>query len=802
MSVERADERVTPNLPIQLVRGTDRDFLSVMIGVLMHGVLLASAAACQQGERRESAGDVAATVPMRPTPVSSFDDDVRAAQGELAEGRGWFATRRVAPALKDSVRRTPEAVLVAARAAAAWAGWDEVQKLLVDEPWLASRFSGEGHELLARSALERNDASGARTHAEAALRLASDQTARAIRMVLLARALDRLDVRDSAAGTYRRAADALPAVREWLLLRAAGSTADAKARERLYSGIRGPATRARVPHTEAQTLERFRADLAAADAYEKLGDMPSAYRLRLQSSDQVQRSGIRAGLLGYIQRDARGGNLARALEVLDAAFPQLDPTSQLVVTRRAAEGGVSGRAMTGFARVPAALLTDADVISWARALIASGKPTEAASRIAARRFGAVAAPEAAYVRGLALVRAGRTTLARAALQRVTTSHASSPHAADALYLLADLESDAGRESRARDLFQRACVAKAPGSFSDEACFRAGILSYALGNARLAATAFDELPRRFPASQEVSAARYWAGRAWERTGNAALARERWSAVLQREPLSFYASGSARRLGTKQWTPAPAQVPRSPRFQGALTRAAVLEHLGMDTEERYEYEGIESEAAAAPAEALTAGAALLDRGEVVRAIRLGWRAVTAAREGRDPTSGPMDERGYSLAYPLLREVQLLARSRANNLDPALVAAIIRQESSWNPRAESHAGARGLMQIMPRVGEAIARSHRYPVWDPALLFDPDVSLELGTAHLRAALSATSNLPRALAAYNAGGSRVRRWARRTGASDPELFIERIPFVETRDYVRIVLRNIELYRALHGLRK
>ena len=86
--------------------------------------------------------------------------------------------------------------------------------------------------------------------------------------------------------------------------------------------------------------------------------------------------------------------------------------------------------------------------------------------------------------------------------------------------------------------------------------------------------------------------------------------------------------------------------------------------------------------------------------------------------------------------------------------------------------------------------------------LLFDPDVSLELGTAHLRAALSATSNLPRALAAYNAGGSRVRRWARRTGASDPELFIERIPFVETRDYVRIVLRNIELYRALHGLRK
>jgi soluble lytic murein transglycosylase len=156
-----------------------------------------------------------------------------------------------------------------------------------------------------------------------------------------------------------------------------------------------------------------------------------------------------------------------------------------------------------------------------------------------------------------------------------------------------------------------------------------------------------------------------------------------------------------------------------------------------------------------------------------------------------------------YPLLRDVELtlVGRARANNLDPALVAGLIRQESSWNPRAVSRAGARGLMQVMPSVGEEIARSLRYPFWDAALLFDPNVNIELGTAHLRAALS-THSLPRALAAYNAGASRVRRWVRRTGADDPELFIERIPYTETRDYVRIVLRNTEIYRALHGLRK
>ena len=153
-----------------------------------------------------------------------------------------------------------------------------------------------------------------------------------------------------------------------------------------------------------------------------------------------------------------------------------------------------------------------------------------------------------------------------------------------------------------------------------------------------------------------------------------------------------------------------------------------------------------------------------------------------------------------YPLLRRDALVAQARANHLDPALVAAVIRQESSWNPRAVSRAGARGLMQVMPPVGKEIAQSRNYPLWDPALLFDADVSLELGTSHLRAALAESNALPRALAAYNAGASRVRRWAQRTGADDPELFIERIPFVETRDYVRIVIRNAEMYRGLYGL--
>lgn len=781
--------------------GMDRDLFRFMLNGLLPAIVLASTMACQQGDRRDSPGEVSATLPLRPAPIPTPDVDVRAAQVELAEGRAAAASKLVMPVLRIPERRTPEALLVASRAAAEWGGWTLVKAMLAYEPWIDTRFGGEGRELLARGALERGEATEARINAEAALRVSGAADARAVRLVLLARALDRLDQRDSAAATYLKAADALPLAREWLLLRAAGSTASARERERMYASLRSAPARGRIANTEAQALERFRLDLAAAAAYEKIGDMPSAYRLRLSSdNDAASRSGLRAGLLGYLQRDARGDDLQRGIEVLDAVFPQLDATSQLLVARRAAEGGMSARAVAGFSRVPPASLTDADVVAWSRALIAVGRPTEAARRLSARRIGAASAGAAQYLRGLALVRAGRPSAARPVLQRIVGAYSSSGEAADALFLLADMESDARRDPRARDLLQQSCVHKPTGSFSDEACFRSGILSYALGNARRAAVVLDELPTRFPNSPELTAATYWAGRAWERAGNPALARDRWTTIVTREPLSYYASVSARRLKTTQWTPAPAQLAPSPHFQAAVARASVLRLLGMETEEKYEYEGMEAEAQESPSLALGAGVALLQQGEVPRAIRLGWKVVGPSRAARD-SAGRFDNRGYALIYPLLRAPQLRAWSSANKLDPALVAAVIRQESSWNPRAVSRAGARGLMQLMPSVGEAIARSRRWPVWDPGLLFDPDVSLELGTSHLRAALSQYRDLPRALAAYNAGASRVQRWMRRTGARDPELFIEQIPFVETRDYVRIVMRNAEMYRALHGLR-
>jgi soluble lytic murein transglycosylase len=138
----------------------------------------------------------------------------------------------------------------------------------------------------------------------------------------------------------------------------------------------------------------------------------------------------------------------------------------------------------------------------------------------------------------------------------------------------------------------------------------------------------------------------------------------------------------------------------------------------------------------------------------------------------------------------------------VEPALAAALVKQESNFTADAVSPAGARGLMQVMPEVGRSLWSSRDAAArgaWSAERLFDPEVNLALGMRHLRAALRTWPHPAYALAAYNAGGSRVRRWRAAAGGDDPELFVERIPFEETRDYVRIVLRGRDLYRVLYG---
>ena len=140
-----------------------------------------------------------------------------------------------------------------------------------------------------------------------------------------------------------------------------------------------------------------------------------------------------------------------------------------------------------------------------------------------------------------------------------------------------------------------------------------------------------------------------------------------------------------------------------------------------------------------------------------------------------------------------------ARANGLDPYLVAALIRQESEFNPGAVSRANAYGLMQLLPSVGKEISKKDGQRHFKTNDLLDPIINLNLGTQDLRKSIDRYGGqVDYALAAYNAGDTPVHQWMSLNNYKDIPEWVESIPYTETREYVQAIVRNRELYRAVY----
>ncbi len=146
------------------------------------------------------------------------------------------------------------------------------------------------------------------------------------------------------------------------------------------------------------------------------------------------------------------------------------------------------------------------------------------------------------------------------------------------------------------------------------------------------------------------------------------------------------------------------------------------------------------------------------------------------------------------PFLEEVKRLrngSRWREN-----LVWAIMRQESAFNPNATSWVGAAGLMQLMPSTARSEAKALKMKDYN---IYNAGQNIVLGTAHIARLLKSFGNVEQSVAAYNGGGGSARRWL--AGRKDVPLdeWIESVRFEETNDYVRKVMANLHIYRALYG---
>lgn len=740
---------------------------------------------------------------IEPGPVPAEDGDsqvalepsdsaVVAANTHLARGRPWYAYQALRPALADSTRRSPSVIFLAATAASRWGGWREVERLLGPAEWTDSLFNGEGRVLLIRAALERNADSLAAARAVLAVEYARDRVSRGERLVLLARALDRRNRLDSSRATYLRAASDLPALHDWLVLRAAGVAPTRARRDSIYELLSTPAARERAPRVEASTRERHGDIAGAADAYAQMGDSLSAVRLRLVRARGTTRLALRRRLMAIVRSGANSREAERAVEILDAAGVRLTPTEELAVAHMAESRGWWSRAATAYGRVlQRSSLRSADRYAYGIALLRIGRSRSAARVLARIQAPSPLLPAASYQRARALLGARQPRSARTVLRELLRRHPGDTLAGAALILLADLAMDERRDADARAALRQAYTRFPTSGQAAQARFRAAVLAFAAGRTRTAANELDSLLALHPSADDGMAARYWMGRALLAIGDTATARARWRTVAAEYPMTYYGVLAAERLGELPWAPpiVPDTFAEIESLTKAMSRVDHLEKLGMDSEARTELEMLADAADSSAERLLTTAYLMREHGLVARGVQLGLRAIRA--------SPSADARAYRLVYPIVHREAIILESRRRNLDPALVAAIIRQESGFNPRATSSAGARGLMQMMPSVGRAVARSIDVPEWRPDLLYQPDINLQLGIRHLEAFIS-RYEAPYALAAYNAGESRLVRWLRRPGARDPELFVERIPFTETRDYVRIVLRNRAMYRALY----
>jgi soluble lytic murein transglycosylase len=186
----------------------------------------------------------------------------------------------------------------------------------------------------------------------------------------------------------------------------------------------------------------------------------------------------------------------------------------------------------------------------------------------------------------------------------------------------------------------------------------------------------------------------------------------------------------------------------------------------------------------------------KGELRRAITLMRRAYPQSLTS-DGHELPLEIR--QVLFPLVYWDLIRKYSQAHNLDPYVVAALIGQESTFDPGARSVANAIGLMQIVPATGRRLARTLGIRRFTPAQLTIPQTNVRLGTLHFSRLVRQFGGAHFALASYNAGENRVIRWKAERPGMDQDEFIDDIPFPETQNYVKRILGTAEDYRILYG---
>ncbi len=342
-----------------------------------------------------------------------------------------------------------------------------------------------------------------------------------------------------------------------------------------------------------------------------------------------------------------------------------------------------------------------------------------------------------------------------------------------------------------------------GTRAERAAWKAGWWSYKNGEYGDTVRVFEKAAATFPRSDYRPSFLYWSARSHGKLKAGEHAESRMRIVMADYANSYYGRLAAKSMPRyTRASDADEAIPAAARRAASdiaepptagLIRLLLAAELYDDALNELRY--VQRTAGTSPVVEATMAWAYHRKGELRRAITLMRRAYPQFLTADQALPRELLQVIFPLTYwDLIRK-----HSAARGLDPYLVAALIAQESTFDPEIRSVANAWGLMQIVPATGRRLARSLGIRRFSTPMLTNPEMNIRLGTLYFSNLVKQFGGVHFALASYNAGENRVVRWkAERPGLDDDE-FIDDIPFPETQNYVKRILGTAEDYRLLYG---
>ena len=393
--------------------------------------------------------------------------------------------------------------------------------------------------------------------------------------------------------------------------------------------------------------------------------------------------------------------------------------------------------------------------------------------------------------------------ALALLRKFLKAEPRSPYRGQAQYLIGKCYERQGQLDKAADAYLAVETLQPGSALADDGLYRAGWCGYKRRLPAACLKTWQGLQERYPNSDYCDAALYWGHRVLSEMGDSVQARQQLELLMAGHQFSYYwwrvrngnGNGDANGASAESLAATAGSVPWAEAdFQGWLRdhrqfrQALRLAEIGLADDAKEVIEILKGVVG-------NDVAALYHLALAYHRVGMDPQAIFYAKRAYGLWMGPKPRQLLEVLYPRRYVHSISRNARDNRLEPALVLAVMRQESKFVAQAKSRAGARGLMQIMPKTGKRLMGIKKFRA---DTLYHPGTSIYYGTKFLGRLLDQyDGSVVRALAAYNAGPMRVKEWMKNPRCRDDDFLVEEITVLETRNYIKKVMEGYYIYKML-----